>query len=149
MFHVRIRAVAQQSPFTEAILSAEWLKAARRYHEPGHWWCELLLLMPDHLHALLRFSHETNMSAVMSSWKRGVARFQGVNWQGNFFDHRIRNKGEAAEKWHYIRLSPVVKGLCASEDDWRTGGVVERTDRSAFSARQARWGQRAPPQCSD
>ncbi|MDB6114553.1 MAG: hypothetical protein JWQ62_1498 [Lacunisphaera sp.] len=58
------------------------------------------------------------MTAIVRNWKRGAARFQGIKWQDNFFDHRIRSPKEAQEKWRYIRLNPVVKQLCASEDDW-------------------------------
>lgn len=55
---------------------------------------------------------------VVGNWKKGTARFQGVQWQENFFDHRIRTRQEAMEKWHYIRLNPVAKNLCRRSDDW-------------------------------
>ena len=119
LFHVRIRLAPEQSAqLTDSRLSAELIEAAKRYHKLGHWWCELFLLMPDHVHALLRFPREPGIAAVLSNWKRGTARFQGMRWQDNFFDHRIRNKAEASEKWRYIRLNPVVTKLCAGEDDW-------------------------------
>lgn len=72
--------------------------------------------MPDHVHALLAFPRESGMSVVVRNWKRGAARIQGVHWQDNFFDHRIRSKAAAQEKWLYIRRNPVVKGLCAGEE---------------------------------
>jgi len=119
LFHVRIRIdAAQLCPLTETKLSVDLIGAAKRYHRLAHWWCELFLLMPDHLHALLRFPRDPGMTAVINNWKRGVARFQGVQWQNGFFDHRIRSPKEAQEKWHYIRLNPVVKRLCVTEDDW-------------------------------
>ena len=119
LFHIRIRVDAiQPCSLTETKLSADLLEAAKRYHELIHWCCELVLLMPDHLHALLRFPRDPGMTAVIENWKRGVARFQGVHWQDGFFDHRIRSLKEAQEKWHYIRLNPVVKGLCEKPDDW-------------------------------
>lgn len=119
LFHVRIRVdAAQARPLTEPGLSADLIKAAQRYHELGSWWCELFLLMPDHLHALLRFPSDPGLTAVVGNWKRGTARFQGVKWQDNFFDHRIRDHAEANLKWHYIRLNPTAKLLCAKEEDW-------------------------------
>ena len=78
----------------------------------------MFLLMPDHAHALLAFPREPGMSVVLRNWKRGAARLQGVRWQENYFDHRIRSKAEAQEKWLYIRRNPVVKGLCSKEEDW-------------------------------
>jgi putative transposase len=103
---------------TAPALALELLTAARRYHRLGRWWCELFLLMPDHLHALIVFPRESGMSLTLRDWKRGTALFQDVHWQENYFDHRIRNEEEAREKWDYIRRNPVVKGLCAREDDW-------------------------------
>src|SRR5664280_1155499 len=119
MFHVRIRVAAIQSiPLTEASLAGLLIDAARQYHVSGYWWCELLLLMPDHLHALLVFPGETSMSTVIRNWKRGMARLHRVAWQPNYFDHRIRDDQEKEKTWQYIRLNPVAKGLCANEDDW-------------------------------
>jgi len=74
--------------------------------------------MPDHLHALLAFPREPGMAATIREWKRGAARLQGVKWQENFFDHRIRSDKFRAETWHYIRRNPVAKGLCPDEDSW-------------------------------
>lgn len=119
IFHVRIRAEAAQSPpLTEPTLAAELLDAARRYHDLGHWWCELFLLMPDHVHAMLAFAREPGMPTVIRDWKRGTARFQGVSWQENFFDHRIRHGEEGKATWLYIHRNPAVKGLCREDEDW-------------------------------
>lgn len=119
LFHVRLRVDKEQETLlTEPSLAASLLKSAARYHSAGHWWCELFLLMPDHVHALLAFPREPGMSVVIRNWKRGAARLQGVLWQDNYFDHRIRNQAEAQEKWLYIRRNPVVKGLCTTEEVW-------------------------------
>ncbi|HWA26630.1 MAG TPA: hypothetical protein VG734_13300 [Lacunisphaera sp.] len=119
LFHVRIRTNRSQSvSLTDPTLAPALIEAARRYHQLEHWWCDLFLLMPDHIHALVRFPYETDLATVVRNWKRGVTRFQSVRWQENFFDHRLRNAQERQEKWDYIRRNPVVKALCAHEDDW-------------------------------
>lgn len=41
-----------------------------------------------------------------------------VDWQKNYFDHRLRHEREADEAWAYIRLNPVAKKLCVEADDW-------------------------------
>ncbi|HTL67105.1 MAG TPA: hypothetical protein VL200_05545 [Lacunisphaera sp.] len=74
--------------------------------------------MPDHVHALLRFPRDPGMAGIIGNWKRGTARFQGIQWQENFFDHRLRHKAEADEKWQYIRNNPVMQGLCDHQDNW-------------------------------
>jgi putative transposase len=118
-FHIRLRTESTQVPvLTAPSLAPQILAAARRYHGLGRWWCELFLLMPDHLHAMIVFPRESGMSLTLRDWKRGVAKFQGVHWQENYFDHRIRNEQEAQETWFYIRRNPVVNELWTREDDW-------------------------------
>ena len=117
-FHVRLRSDPAQSSLIEPELARLLLDAVARYHALGHWWCELFLLMPDHAHAIMSFPREPGMTITVRNWKRGTKRFQRVQWQEGFFDHRLRSDEEADEKWHYIRRNPVVKNLCATEDDW-------------------------------
>ena len=119
IFHIRIRTDASQTvPLTVPALASDLLKSAKFYQAAGKWWCELFLLMPDHLHALLAFPPELGMAVTIREWKRGAARLQGVKWQMNFFDHRIRNAKLGKEAWDYIRRNPVVKGLSRDEDSW-------------------------------
>jgi putative transposase len=119
LYHIRIRASGEQAtPLIDPNLAPSLLGAVRRYHEAGHWWCSLVLLMPDHLHALLYFVPDRPMAQAVRDWKRGTARFQKVKWQENFFDHRIRSEKQGDEKWWYIRRNPITKGLCQTEDDW-------------------------------
>ena len=119
LFHIRIRTETTNTPpLTEEKPALSLLDAARRYHELGHWWCELFLLMPDHVHALLAFPRTSAMSDTLRNWKRITTRLHQVQWQSTYFDHRIRNAKAGQEAWLYIRRNPVVKGLCATEDDW-------------------------------
>ena len=45
------------------------------------WFPEIVLLMPDHLHALISFSWETDlgMNRVIADWKRYVATKLGIS----------------------------------------------------------------------
>ena len=139
LFHVRVRISLHQSiALVDPCLGPELLAAAKRYHDSGRWWCELFLLMPDHWHALLAFPRDSGMATTVRNWKRGTTRFQKMHWQENFFDHRIRDQSKHGEVWHYIRRNPVVKGLCASDEQWPwwwSGTVVKREESSASQAR--------------
>jgi len=86
--------------------------------DAGQWWLHLVLLMPDHLHGLLTFSRNVSMRQVVSDWKRFATRHCGIQWQRDFFDHRIRDEASLDEKWHYIRNNPVRKGLVQTPDEW-------------------------------
>jgi len=118
-FHIRVRTtVEQDTELTGPRLARGLLAAARYYHSLNYWWCQLFLVMPDHVHAMLIFPQESGMSVTVRNWKRGTARLYGVRWQENYFDHRIRNDRERDETWNYIRRNPVVKRLCAIEEEW-------------------------------
>jgi REP element-mobilizing transposase RayT len=91
---------------------------AMRQHK-GEWMVSLLLLMPDHLHALISFNtRDHGIAKVMQNWKRYLARFDGISWQRGFFDHRLRSDDAFREKGAYIRHNPVRAGLCESVEDW-------------------------------
>lgn len=82
------------------------------------WHCELAMLMPDHIHLIVNFPDETPMRGVIRHWKSWLAKTQGIRWQKNFFDHRLRNEDEAGRKAEYVWLNPVRAGLVASAEDW-------------------------------
>jgi hypothetical protein len=82
----------------------------------GDWDVSLLLAMPDHWHALCGF-HVT-MARVIADLKSWLARFHGIRWQRDFFDHRLRSWESAAQKRQYILANPLRAGLIAEGDDW-------------------------------
>ena len=84
----------------------------------GDWWAHLLLLMPDHLHALMSFAPEPGMQHAIAQWKHYIAHKMGFQWQRDFFDHRLRNSENHREKAHYIRMNPVRAGLVAKPEEW-------------------------------
>ena len=94
------------------------LAAGRFYHELLTWHCRLLLLMPDHLHAVIAFPQHAAMKRTISNWKHFLATQHQVVWQDNFFDHRLRNQHEELEKIAYILMNPVRRGLCERAEDW-------------------------------
>src|SRR5947209_9407678 len=86
-------------------------RTAREYHSLQRWYLQLLLLMPDHLHTLIAIPAETDLSNLIRDFKRIVARKAGIQWQRNFFDHRVRHDESEEEKARYILQNPVRAGL--------------------------------------
>ena len=74
--------------------------------------------MPDHLHAIMSFSPEVGMQKSIPDWKRYTCTHAGIQWQRDFFDHRLRKDESYHEKAHYIRMNPVRSGLVDVPDDW-------------------------------
>ena len=98
---------------------AEFLKDSLLFYQKhGELWVHLLLLMPDHLHAILNFSPTLGMRKSIAKWKRYTAREKGIQWQRDFFDHRLRKDESFVEKAHYIRMNPVRAGLVDAPEDW-------------------------------
>jgi putative transposase len=89
------------------------------------WYVELLLLMPDHLHMLIAVSGEASLSKLIRDFKRIAARKQKIEWQWNFFDHRLRHDESETEKYDYICENPVRAGLVRSAEDWPFAFVPE------------------------
>jgi putative transposase len=104
------------------------LAAMKFNHEKLVCHCRLCLLMPDHLHAIIAFPREPGMETTVKNWKKFVAGKYGVNWQRDFFDHRLRDHYEVDEKTSYILMNPVRKALCERAEDWVW--VYRSNDRS-------------------
>jgi REP element-mobilizing transposase RayT len=98
--------------------SAALLQSAVSYHHWQQWVLYQFLLMPDHLHAILGFPATSNPGVTLGNWKRLTTRLSGVNWQPNFFDHRIRRGESIDQKAAYVRQNPVRAGLVAQADQW-------------------------------
>ncbi len=80
--------------------------------------CRLALAMPDHFHGLIEFTGDRPMTKVISNLKSWLAKTRGIQWQRDFFDHRLRNWESAQEKANYILMNPVRAGLVADPADW-------------------------------
>src|SRR4030095_15069941 len=53
-------------------------------HDTFAWHCRLMLLMPDHLHAIIAFPREPGMKKTVANWKHFLATHQKVEWQRDF-----------------------------------------------------------------
>jgi putative transposase len=94
------------------------LETARYRHEKEVWHVRLILVMPDHVHALIRVPIEGSLKRVVSDWKRWTATKGEFSWQRDFFDHRLRTERSEREKADYILENPVRAGLVSRSEDW-------------------------------
>lgn len=99
--------------------AAALLDAVRHRHENGVWWCRVFVVMPDHVHGLIRFpSAEYPMKVTVAQFKKYTARTVGIEWQRDFFDHRLRREESEREKVDYILRNPERAGLVAHWEQW-------------------------------
>jgi putative transposase len=123
VFHIRIRLDREvhQRSLTDKTLGPLLLESARFYQTKQRWYITIFLLMPDHVHAILAFPGNADMSATIGDWKHYHTRVNKISWQEGFFDHRLRDDElgqQLAAKIDYIRNNPVAAGLCDKVADW-------------------------------
>jgi putative transposase len=104
------------APLIQSTLGYELLKSIEVYQSIGKWWVNVAVVMPDHLHLIVRVP--SALSPVIASWKRWTAKNLGVRWQRDFFDHRIRQSESLREKSEYVLNNPVRAGLVEQSGDW-------------------------------
>jgi len=102
--------------------------AARTLHEQRLWRNSELLawvLMPDHVHLLVRLGDDESLSRLVARVKTIVARqarqvrATGLPfWSASFHDHALRHDEDLLAVARYIIANPVRAGLVRSALDW-------------------------------
>ena len=86
------------------------------------WETVAAVVMPDHLHALVR--PVANRDAKITQYSAGLKRFvrretkAAWKWQDGVFDRLLRRDESAESKWIYMRENPVRAGLVRRWEDW-------------------------------
>jgi putative transposase len=88
--------------------------------------------MPDHVHLI--FEPVLGLSEIMR-WLKGRTARNGNRilgqtgspfWQGESFDHWIRNEAEFRDLCDYVETNPVKAGLVACPEDWAWSSAGDR-----------------------
>ncbi|PXA05491.1 peptide chain release factor N(5)-glutamine methyltransferase [Coraliomargarita sinensis] len=78
-------------------------------------------VMPDHVHVLMKLGHRLNLSQVIGKFKaatRSALDENGLAWQENYHDHRLR-ADDALEKFSkYLFLNPYRSQLIQIDATW-------------------------------
>jgi REP element-mobilizing transposase RayT len=83
------------------------------------WYAHLAVVMPDHVHLVLAFPDiERRAQMIISKWKEWTAKSLGIQWQRDFFEHRLRRDESFREKADYVLANPVRAGLAKQWEDW-------------------------------
>jgi REP element-mobilizing transposase RayT len=108
----------ERNQLCQAETAAVVFEAVAFRQRSNRWFAHLVLLMPDHLHALMSFPRDADMPKVMANFKELTAKRAGISWQRDFFDHRLRASHSLRDKEAYILMNPVRKGLAPSPECW-------------------------------
>jgi len=75
--------------------------------------------MPDHVHLVVWFPEiEKRVQTIVSKWKEWTAKTLKIEWQRDFFEHRLRKEESFREKADYVLANPVRAGLVKRAEDW-------------------------------
>ena len=93
-------------------------------------WC----VMPNHVHALIATTAETELGQIVHAWKRFTRRRinelldrTGPVWAKDYFDRFIRNEEHYETAKRYIEMNPVAAGLCDCPEAWPFSSAAWRS----------------------
>ena len=76
-------------------------------------------VMPAHVHLLLTLGARLTVSQIVAKLKAAVSRKHAyVQWQLNFFEHRLRDAASAEDFAFYIFMNPYVAEMCRLNETW-------------------------------
>lgn len=97
------------------------LNEAHRLETESIWTLRTAVVMPDHVHLLVRLGRETDLAQSVRLMKGRTApllRTARVHWQSGYFDHRLRREEEVGPIFRYIFLNPYRAGLVSLDTPW-------------------------------
>jgi len=106
---------------------ADLVADAVKFFEGTRYGLPAWVVMPNHVHAVLRPLPGWTLSEILKSWKGFTAReanklLQRTGaqfWQTEFYDHLIRDDDDTHRCCHYTTMNPVNATLCAQPEEWK------------------------------
>ena len=90
------------------------------------------VIMPNHVHVILRVRHGHTLSKAMQRVKgasaHGANRLlgrTGTFWAREYYDRYARDTDHLTRAIAYVRANPVKAGLCATPEDWPWLGEMD------------------------
>ncbi len=100
---------------------------ALRYFDGTRYALFAYVIMPNHVHVMLRPAATYSVSGILHSWKSFTAKkFPGATgsvWQSEFYDHLVRGDRDFAAQLRYIQLNPERAGLTGGYELWTASNL--------------------------
>jgi REP element-mobilizing transposase RayT len=95
------------------------------------------VIMPNHVHAIVRPIEEHRLHEIVRSWKNYTARQANTLlertgdafWAREYYDHVVRDDDEKVSTMAYIHNNPVKAGLCCQPEEWKWSSAYGRPAR--------------------
>ena len=106
---------------------ARLVAEAVQFHAGQRFDLHAWVVMPNHVHAVLRPRPQVTLSQILKSWKgftgceanRVLNRKGNSFWQVESYDHLIRDDEDLHRCCQYTTMNPVQARLCEHAEDWR------------------------------
>ena len=96
----------------------------------GIWTCFGYVVMPDHMHAVVKL-RSADLSGAVKLFSMLTTREvnivlgrQGALWQPGFHDHALRSEQSLENHLRYIHQNPVRAGLVNAAENWPHGTLL-------------------------
>jgi len=117
------------------------------HHFDGErYWLGPWVIMPNHVHVLIRPMRGYGLGAILHSWKsfsakriRSVIGGSGSIWQREYFDRFVRDRTHFEIAVGYVHQNPVAAGLVERAEDWRFSSVRDASYVETLAPRFRPW----------
>ena len=100
-------------------IAPDLIETIKYRNEKRIWYVRLAVVMPVHGHVVVWFPEVAKwVQTVLSKWKEWTAKSLKIDWQRDFFEHRLRKEESFREKADYILANSVRAGLVERAEDW-------------------------------
>jgi REP element-mobilizing transposase RayT len=85
------------------------------------WQMRCAVLMPDHLHVLIRLGERLSLGQTIQRLKAKTSsalRTASLNWERGFFDRKLRPDEPLLPVFLYVYLNPYRANLCKPSESW-------------------------------
>ena len=118
IYHVSTATVDRRPVFADLSTGRLVVQALRREDDAGHTETLAFVVMPDHLHWLVRLTGTRDLSSSVSVVKSYTARRlnkmvdgTGPVWQRGYYDQALRDERSLRDIARYIVANPIRAGL--------------------------------------
>jgi REP element-mobilizing transposase RayT len=104
---------------------------ALQYHAGARFDLLAWVVMPNHVHVVVRPLPKWSLSSILKSWKGYSAREANLHlhrtgmpfWQPESFDHMIRDEADSQRCRQYTVMNPVNARLVQRPEDWQWSSI--------------------------
>jgi putative transposase len=105
---------------------ADLVARALKYFAGDRYELSSWVIMPNHVHVVVKPNGSHSLSKILQSWKSFTAKEAnrilnrtGAFWQKESYDHLVRDDHDLARCRSYTTMNPVNARLCSRPEDWR------------------------------